>query len=396
MKITFKRVYSSLKICLLTPPALVTRLWNPDVWTITERHNQARDNGYIFFRYMREQHPEKKVYYIIDRDADDLKKIEKYGNIIFSNSWRHYFYYVLSKVHISSHTGFGCPDGAVVSRWLKKPLHLFNVLLPHGVSYGVADFVLGKYGFIDLFICSGKLEYDNVLENYGYTAEQVAYTGFPRLDEWHNIQVKNNQIVLMPTWRMYLVRDPNLVFEDSAYFKAYQNLINNRELQQFLETNQLKLVFYLHHEMQKYAGSFSSDCTCIEIVERDDQYDIQELLKESALLITDYSSVHFDFAYMNKPVIYYQFDKEDFYGKQYQKGLFEVERDGFGPVIDKEEDLVRTIKSFYERKFKMSERYYQRMRAFYQLHDEHNCERVYETICKKMELKGIHESFPHC
>ena len=270
-----------------------------------------------------------------------------------------------------------------MSHWLKKPLHFYNVLLPHGVSYGVAEFVLGKYGFIDLFICSGKLEYDNVLENYGYTAEQVAYTGFPRLDEWHNIQVNNNQIVLMPTWRMYLARDPDLVFEDSTYFKAFQNLINNRELRQFLETNQIKLVFYLHHEMQKYAASFSTDCPNIEIVVRDDQYDIQELLKESALLITDYSSVHFDFAYMNKPVIYYQFDKEDFYRKQYQKGLFDVERDGFGPVVDTEDKLVETIEDLFRQDFLMGDLYHARMREFYQLYDEHNCDRVYETICEK-------------
>lgn len=383
MKITFKRVYSSLKLCLMTPPALVARLWNPDIWTITERHNQARDNGYIFFRYMREQHPEKKVYYIIDRDAEDLKKIEKYGNIIFSNSWTHYFYYVLSRVHISSHTGFGCPDGAVVSRWLKKPLHIFNVLVPHGVSYGVADFVLGKYGFIDLFICSGKLEYENVMQNYGYKEEQVAYTGFPRLDEWHHIRVKKNQIVLMPTWRMYLARDPDLVFEETAYYRAFQSLINNKGFQRFLEENHLQLLFYLHHEMQKYAESFTTECSSIEIVDRDNQYDIQALLKESALLITDYSSVHFDFAYMNKPVIYYQFDKEDFYGKQYQKGLFDVERDGFGPVVDTENKLVRAIEDLFQQNFLVSDLYNARMREFYQLYDEHNCDRVYETICAR-------------
>lgn len=387
MHITYKKIISSLKLCLVTPVALLSRIKHPNVWILSERHDQARDNGYVFYKYLREQHPDLETYYVIDKNADDLKKIDKYGHVIFSDTWKHYFYYAMSKVHIGSHTNFGCPEAAVVSLILKKPLHFYNVLIPHGVSYGVADFVLGKYGIIDLFICSGKLEYENVLQNYGYTEKQVAYTGFPRLDAWHHINVKKKQIVLMPTWRMYLARDPELVFEQTEYYRAYQELINNTELIQFLVNNHLRLVFYLHHEMQKFANSFRADCPNIEIVYRDDQYDIQELLKESVLLITDYSSVHFDFAYMNKPVIYYQFDKEEFYSRQYQKGLFDVERDGFGPIADNAKELITELKKAHEKEFKMSGEYHNRMRRFYQLYDELNCERVYQTICERIERR---------
>ena len=40
--------------------------------------------------------------------------------------------------------------------------------------------------------------------------------------------------------------------------------------------------------------------------------DVQKLIKESKLMITDYSSVAFDFSFLNKPVIYYQFDRNEF------------------------------------------------------------------------------------
>ena len=33
-------------------------------------------------------------------------------------------------------------------------------------------------------------------------------------------------------------------------------------------------------------------------------------------MITDYSSVAFDFSFLNKPVIYYQFDRNEFLGKE--------------------------------------------------------------------------------
>lgn len=107
------------------------------------------------------------------------------------------------------------------------------MFLPHGVSYGISDFCLAKYGNIDLFITSGKPEYENVLKYYDYKRDQVAYTGFPRLDGWHNIHVNPKQIVLMPTWRMYIAHNPEIVFENTKYYKVYQSLINDSLIENF-------------------------------------------------------------------------------------------------------------------------------------------------------------------
>ena len=377
-----KNIISSIKFCMVIPVALISRALNPNVWIITERSGQARDNGYCFFKYMQEQHPEKKVFYVIDKNAKDYQKIQKYGHIIQYDSWMHYFYYCLSKIHISAHVNGCAPSNSPIIRRIRWILKTKNVFIPHGVSYGISEFCLKKYAHIDLFICSGKKEYENVLRNYGYDESEVAYTGFPRLDGWHDIKVNQKQIVLMPTWRLYLAQDPETVFENTKYFKAYQDLIQDVELSEFLRKNDIKMVFYLHHEMRKYVNSFSTECENIEVVYKDDIYDIQELLKESALLITDYSSVHFDFAYMKKPVIYYQFDKEDFFEKQYLPGMFEVEKDGFGPIVYEKSELIDEIRNAYESGFQMQEKYYNRMRKFYQIYDDKNCERVFQEICK--------------
>ena len=47
----------------------------------------------------------------------------------------------------------------------------------------------------------------------------------------------------------------------------------------------------------------------------------------------DYSSIAFDFAYMKKPLIYYQFDQDKYYTNHFAKGYFDCERDGFGPQM---------------------------------------------------------------
>lgn len=375
------------KMLLMIPSALIVRRFKKGIWIITERPDQARDNGYVFFKYLREKHPDQPVVYIIESDALDRQKVVSLGKVIPYGGWRHIWYYCLSKVHISAHIG-GCniPNNPF-ARYIKRPLSIKDIFLPHGVSYGISEFCLAKYAKIDLFITSGKPEYDNVLANYGYVRNQVVYTGFPRLDGWHHIKVDPKKIVLMPTWRLYLSQNSNTVFTETEYYKAYQDLINSPRLTKFLTENMIKLVFYPHHEMRKYVNDFHTECSAIEVVYRDETYDIQELLKESALLITDYSSVHFDFAYMGKPVLYYQFDREEFWKKQYMKTDFDAKTDGFGPVAYDLHQLEENLKESFAIGFKLEGEYEQRMKAFYVLRDEHNCDRVYEEITKRWWIK---------
>ena len=61
---------------------------------------------------------------------------------------------------------------------------------------------------------------------------------------------------------------------------------------------------------------------------------IQTLFGQSSILITDYSSVAFDMAYLNKSIIYYQFDQKEFFSGAHtlQRGWFDYESSGFGPV----------------------------------------------------------------
>ena len=382
LKRAVREVRSAFRFAFLLLPTSLDYRKKEDIWLISERPDQARDNGYCFFRFLREQHPEVQAYYLIDKKADDYKKIESLGNVIQFGSWEHYYFFLLSQKHISAHVG-GCnPAYSMILRFLKNKIGYKDIFIPHGVSYGIAEFCLKKYARIDLFICSGKQEYENVLHNYGYTENEVAYTGFPRLDSWHDVIVNNKQILVMPTWRSYLAHDKKTNIRETLYFKTYQSLLNSEKLTSFLEENDLTLIFYPHSEMRKYINYFNACSDRMIVAYKDNQYDIQELLKSSALLITDYSSVHFDFAYMGKPVIYYQFDQQSFDEQQYAHSIYKAERDGFGPVVFDGDSVEFAIEEAFNRNFCMEDVYYKRMRRFYELYDNHNCDRVYSKICQ--------------
>ena len=85
---------------------------------------------------------------------------------------------------------------------------------------------------------------------------------------------------------------------------------------------------------------------------------------------------------MEKPVIYYQFDVDDFLKYHYQKGYFSYEKHGFGPVVHTEEALVNAIYECAGDDFRMKKEYKDRLDAFYSVRDERNCERTYQILCR--------------
>lgn len=373
---------------------------NRNIWLFCDRPTEAKDNAYVFFEYVRKNYPNINSYYLIDKNYEnDFEKVKKIGNVIEYNSLKHKIYFILSKKLLSSHRGFIEPwDYQSFKKYFLKvtPKKDF-IFLQHGIIFNDVRNSLEKRNprnNLDLFICGAKVEYDHINENYGYLSEEVAYTGLARFDKLY-ISNEKNQILLMPTWRNGIVQ-PSWVkkkivsdekFLSSEYYQRYYDLINDDELIIFLEKNDINLVFYPHYEVQQYLKYFKSKSNRI-IIANKESYDVQNLLLESKLLITDFSSVFFDFAYMEKPIIYYQFDKDYFFNNHYKKGYFSYEKHGFGPITETKKDLIENIKKNIKNNFYMDEKFKKRTRNFFELKDQKNCERIFNEVVK-LENKQV-------
>ena len=79
-------------------------------------------------------------------------------------------------------------------------------------------------------------------------------------------------------------------------------------------------------------------------------------------------------------MIYFQFDQDEFFSHQYEASGFRAESDGFGPVAYTLNSLVDEIEESFKDQFHPAPEYSARMHDFYQLHDDKNCERVFESI----------------
>lgn len=363
-----------------------------DIWLFSERGNEAKDNAFVLFTYIREKYPEIPAYYVMSQeDTEVYKRIKQLGNIIDKNSDLHKIVFLKSKYLVCTHTW------GVISPWnidaleIVYPLYKNKkyIFLQHGVIYNDVSEALHKTKQnFDLFICGAKPEYDYILNDFGYSDEEVKYTGLARYDNLHTIKTKQ-QILLMPTWRAEVCQPSwvsnrivnDSVFLTSDYYKSYQALLNSSTLMSLLKQNDIELIFYPHYEVQQYLKYFSTPSDKIIIASKDN-YDVQTLLIESKLLVTDYSSVFFDFAYMKKPSLFYQFDEKTFFATHYKRGYFNHKTDGFGVVCNYQERLINEIKKAVDSNFTISKKYAQKIERFFPLHNKQNCERIYNEIIK--------------
>ena len=157
--------------------------------------------------------------------------------------------------------------------------------------------------------------------------------------------------------------------------------MSRSKVKEMLETYDYQLIFYPHVEMQKYNKHFHTDSDRLTIADKS-THDVQQLLMSCSLLITDYSSVFFDVAFLEKPVLFYQFDEEEFRKYHYQKGYFDYRRDGFGPVCTEETEVLEETRACLERGMELQDDYRERVRAFFPMRDAKNCQRTFEAVKK--------------
>jgi len=390
-RVNLECIFLLCLVFLLLRPVL-KRFWRKPIWLISEKENEARDNGYEFFKYVQSVNTGRDVFYVITRDSYDLEKVQG-CNFVFYRSLKHFLLFSVSECLIASQMHTGIPYSYVDRTvWLKKlSSKLKIVFLQHGVTKDSYKLFTRARTQIDLFICAGKPEYDYLRLHAGYCAGNgaLALTGFPRFDSYvFNRQDGIRSIFVFPTFRKWLVSadqqsgyETSFSFEQSKFFKFYDNFLKNPMLTEFLETTGTQCNFYLHYAMQSYSKKFKVDSKQVKIIDPKST-DIRDLILYSDLLITDRSSLAFDFAYMLKPVIYVDFDSKEFEQYHYKPGYFDYRKDGFGPVHQDPKCVVNAILELAINNGRMTAPYISRAKDFFPIQDHNNSERVYDAIIK--------------
>lgn len=381
--VRYQDLLATIPMAIAFIPAMITKMFIRDFWLICEDRNEARDNGYWFFKYVCEKHPDQKVAYAISKNSPDYHKVKDLGKIIEFGSLAHWFWYFVADKNISSQKG-GKPNAALcyLMEVVLKLRKNNRVFLQHGVTKDDAKWLYFDQTNMRLFVTSTYQEQEFIEERFGYPKGNVQLLGMPRFDNLNNDSLKTDQILVMPTWRNWIAKEVECEkyegtkeFTETGFYKAWSEFLNSNKLHKWLKKNNKTMVFYPHRNMQKYIDHFTTNCENITIA-RVGEYDVQALLKESSILITDYSSVYFDFAYLEKPIIFYQFDEAKFRQGQYQEGYFDYHNNDIGVWTDKLDDVIDNLTKIITGKgMKKLD-----AKKYFKYLDNKNCERNYLAI----------------
>lgn len=377
---------------LALPISWIYRCKRRNLWLICERSNEARDNGYWFYKYMLEHHPEQDCAYAIRRDSPDYDKVAALGGeVIEFGSLKHWVYYLAAKINISSQKE-GKPNAAVCYflevYGIRKNKRVY---LKHGIVHNDLKWQYYNVTRMWLYVCSSEREFAYCRDIFGYPEENMALTGLCRFDNLDDSLKDDKTVFIMPTsreWIAHPINDYDGIddihhFQNTEYFRAWKAFLEDESLNRSIEEHKLDVVFFLHPTMQQFSHYFYDLKTTARILSSKD-VDLQYMLKKAALLITDYSSIFFDFGYMRKPMLYYQFDYEKFRESHYQQGYFSYEQDGFGKVCVTPQELSKAFCEIADREMNVSEQYLERINYFFAFRDCQNCQRVYQAIIERL------------
>jgi CDP-glycerol glycerophosphotransferase (TagB/SpsB family) len=220
-------------------------------------------------------------------------------------------------------------------------------------------------------------KYEKDILEYGYPANDIFYRDKDELTQTKmdvkaklGIPSDKKVILYAPTWR-----DDEMVGSWEHTFKL------KFDVDKFYEQlgTEYVLVLRMHHlvgdslVIKEEHNSFLYDCSKYD--------DIQELYTIADVLITDYSSVFFDYANSLKPILFYAYDYEKY--KDNIRGFYlDMEEELPGPIVKDDQALLESIVKIEE----VQKTYQERYRAFYQrfcsVEDGNASKKVIHTVFK--------------
>lgn len=240
------------------------------------------------------------------------------------------------------------------------------------------DVDVEKYNYL---ISPNKYSTEKFMSAFNINKERIIETGYPRNDILTNYTKekvneiknrlnidKNKKVILYaPTWRDNSFNEKGYEFVPKVDFAKWKK-----------ELGSDYVVIYKPH----YLITNDVNCEGLDdfVVKSKATDSINDLFIISDILITDYSSVFFDYAILKRPMLFYMFDLKEY--EEELRGFYFDINDLPGPIIQDEEELIKDIKNIDE----ITKVYKDKFKTFYSdvcsLEDGKASERVIEKVFK--------------
>ncbi len=319
------------------------------LWLIAENGgNTANNNSYYFWKYIVNHYDDVDARFIatdnvIEQLRPSLNEKEQ-QKIVRKNSLQHSWLFFQADMYFVT---LGFSDVRPTKLLFKK-----HSPMPE------APVVYLKHGTLGIKRVEYKADYaNNSLVRYMYynptIAEQLtAYNGLKKHQLYYGIypprymelvrrssaqpQHDGRKILWFVTWREYFGKNS----ETEGFVEDICRVIGSPRLQKFLSQKGNKLTICLHQKFKKLHSELISNMVSqfenVKLV-TPEMIDVMDAVVEHDILVTDYSSLGFDFTFLHKPVILYQPDREVYFTKRNlyctKEELFEYSTDNRNTLI---------------------------------------------------------------
>lgn len=362
------------------------------IWLYFDKLYKADDNGEFAINYSSKLKDGIDHYYVINKDSYDLQRLKKAGiKIIKFNSFHHKLMSLYAENIVATHPDIikFCGYGETLQLAFRNLFNANIICIAHGLTMQKNAEVQNRiYDNTMFYTTSSKYEVEHLLKPvYGYSKDQVALTGMARFDK----MISNNQkqILITPTWRRSVsgvsdFNNPkgyNDEFKESAYYKVYNSLINDSKLIEAAKKKGYRIIFLLHPAMSAQIDDYDKN-DYVDFIQATSDICYNKILSEASLMVTDYSGVQYDFAYMHKPIIYYH---SDMLPPRFEEGALKYDTMGFGPICKNHDQIVDKLVKYIKNDCRIEKEYDNRINDFFAFSDYENGKRIYEAILEFTE-----------
>lgn len=315
-----------------------------------------------------------KSYFVTNKKNVVMENSNK--NIIYLFNLKSMFYIMRAKVIVvdSTHNrlvGILSFKAKMVQLWHGNGMKEIGLLMFHTNKLlfslrKLSTFFIGSLKKYDLVYFTS--EYAELNRSRAFLYKDVKYNGQPRNDLiFHERTNFNKTVLYVPTWRENM--DSSLAIVDFD------------KIDKFCHENNITFIIKLH-PMEK----FKLNNTLDNIVMIDKTKDIYDELKNVDVMITDYSSIYFDFLLLDRPIIYFAFDREKYISTR--KIVYNYDDITPGPKVYSTNDLINELENttilnidkYKEKRKKVRD-------LFYKYQDNKSCERAEKDILEMLNKK---------
>lgn len=323
------------------------------IWLISENlSNTANNNSFWFWKYIVNKHEDLEAFLVLSKTEANKLVYKNFNNVekehtIWRNSLKHIRYFYAADMYFVTLSFRDIQPDKILFKSFKplttKPL----VYLQHG-TLGIK-----RLGYKNNYSnnCMVRFVYYNPiipekLKEYNGFKEYQMYFGVyhPRYMELtkrylSRVPKENKTILWFFTWREYFGEN----IATKKFLKNILSILSDKKLKSYLSSSNTKFRVLLHDKFTNLQKSMVKialkDVENVEIMSPSD-VDVMQELVDADILITDYSSVGFDFTLLGKPVILYQYDRNDYLTKRALYCTYdELEK----ASISKKKDLIDVL-----------------------------------------------------